>query len=73
MSSKNNIEVEGKVIEVLKGGKFKVLLENGLEVTCTLGGKLRMNYIRVIKEDRVTVSLSPYDLSNGIIVFRNKS
>lgn len=73
MSNSDKIEMEGIVVENLKGAKFNVkLIDNNLELICTLGGKLRMNNIRVLPNDKVTVQISPYDLSKGIIVWRTK-
>ena len=66
------IKLEGTVVDVLKGAKFKVKLENDIEVECTLNGKLRMNHIRVIPGDKVEVELSPYDLTKGRISWRFK-
>ncbi len=72
MSSKDVIEVEGVVQERLPNAIFIVQLENGHEVTAHISGKLRMNYIRILEGDRVTVELSPYDLSKGRITWRKK-
>lgn len=68
----DKFEIEGKCIKILKGAKFLVKLENGAEVTCTLAGKLRQNKIRVLVDDSVTVAVTPYDLTKGIIVWRSK-
>ncbi len=70
MSKNDAIEVDGKVIEVLTGGHFKVQLENGHIVTAHMSGKIRMNSIKIITGDTVTVELSPFDLSRGRIVYR---
>lgn len=74
--SKNDdrFEMEGEVIDALPGAKFKVKLENGHECICTLSGKLRMNYIRILKGDKVTIDLSASDpeLKNGRIIWRSK-
>ena len=64
------IELEGKVVELLKGGDFKVQLENGHTVEARVSGKMRMNYIRIIEGDNVLVELSPYDLTRGRITYR---
>ena len=74
MKNNDRFEMEGTVIDVIKGGKFKVKLENGHECTCTMSGKLRQNYIRIIRGDSVTVDLSINDpgLQNGRIIWRNK-
>ena len=66
----NAIEVEGKVLEVLPGGQFKVELQNKHTVTAHVSGKIRMNYIRILPGDTVTVELSPYDLTRGRITYR---
>lgn len=66
------IEVEGKVLDVLPGGQFRVELPNKHTVTAHVSGKIRMNYIRILPGDRVTVEISPYDLTRGRITFRFK-
>ena len=71
MSSKDVIEVEGVVKERLPNAIF-VELENGHDVMAHISGKLRMNYIRILEGDRVTVELSPYDLTKGRITWRKK-
>lgn len=68
--AQGNIEVEGKVAEILPGGKFKVVLENGHEVEAHVSGKIRMNYIRILPGDKVVLELSPYDLTHGRITYR---
>jgi translation initiation factor IF-1 len=70
--SSDRFEMEGVVKEALKGAKFLVELENGHQITCTLSGKLRQNYIRILRGDKVTVDLSPFDLDNGRIIWREK-
>jgi translation initiation factor IF-1 len=65
------IEVEGRVIEPLPNTMFKVELENGHQVLAHVSGKIRMHYIRIVPGDRVTVELSPYDLTRGRITFRH--
>ena len=70
MANKDTIEVEGKVMEVLPGGTFKVELENKHTVIAHVSGKIRMNYIRILPGDTVTVELSPYDLTRGRITYR---
>jgi translation initiation factor IF-1 len=72
MSKKDIIEVEGTVVDALPNAIFKVKLENGHEILAHISGKLRMNYIRILPGDRVTVELSPYDLTRGRITWRNK-
>lgn len=73
MPRSDNIETEGTVEECLPGTKFKVRLDNGAVVLCSIAGRMRMNYIRVLLGDRVKVSISPYDVTRGIITFRSKS
>ena len=70
--SKQKIETEGTVIEALKGTQFRVELDNGHEVLAYLSGRMRKYYIRILLGDRVKVELSPYDLSQGRIVYRYK-
>ena len=74
MASKKNdkIEVEGKVIEVLKGSDYLVELPNGHTVKAYVSGKMRINMIRILPGDTVTVELSPYDLNRGRIIFRER-
>lgn len=72
MSKEDVIEVEGEVIDALPNAIFKVRLENGHEILGHISGKLRMNYIRILPGDKVTVELSPYDLTKGRITWRNK-
>jgi translation initiation factor IF-1 len=71
-SKPNVIEVEGKVIEALPNAMFRVELENGHRVLAHVSGKIRMNFIRILPGDQVTVELSPYDLTRGRIVYRFK-
>lgn len=66
------IEVEGTVVEPLPNAMFRVELENGHKVLAHISGKMRMHFIRILPGDRVTVELSPYDLSRGRIVYRKK-
>ncbi len=66
------IEVEGTVIEPLPNAMFRVELDNGHKVLAHISGKMRMHYIRILPGDRVTVELSPYDLSRGRIIYRFK-
>ena len=66
------IEVEGVVVEALPNTNFKVELENGFVVTAHVSGKIRMNMIRILPGDKVTVEISPYDLTRGRITFRHK-
>ena len=73
MAKDDRIEMQGTVIEKLRGAKFKVELENGHVCTCTLSGKMRLNNISIIEGDSVTVDLSIYDLTHGRITWRNKN
>jgi len=66
------IEVEGTVVEALPNAMFQVELENGHRVLAHISGKLRMNYIRILPGDKVTIELSPYDLTRGRITWRAK-
>lgn len=66
------IEVEGTVLEPLPNAMFRVELENGHKVLAHISGKMRMHYIRILPGDRVTVELSPYDLTRGRITYRHK-
>jgi len=72
MSKEDVIEVEGTVIEPLPNAMFKVELANGHQVLAHVSGKIRMNFIRILPGDRVTVELSPYDLTRGRITYRFK-
>ena len=72
MSKSDVIEVEGKVVEKLPNAMFKVELENGHQVLGHISGKLRMNFIKILPGDKVTLEMSPYDLSKGRIVWRDK-
>jgi len=66
------IEVEGTVIEPLPNAMFRVELENGHKVLAHISGRMRMNFIRILPGDKVTVELSPYDLTRGRITYRKK-
>lgn len=72
MSKAEKFEMEGKVLEKLANAMFQVELDNGHQVLAHISGKLRMNYIRILPGDKVTVELSPYDLAKGRIVWRDK-
>lgn len=72
MSKADVIEVEGKVVEKLPNAMFKVELENGHVILAHISGKLRMNFIRILPGDKVTLELSPYDLTKGRIIWRDK-
>ncbi len=72
MAKEDLIEMQGEVIENLPNATFRVKLENGHMVLGFISGKMRMHYIRILPGDKVTVQLTPYDLSKGRIVFRAK-
>ena len=72
MAKEDNIELEGLVVETLPNTTFKVKLENDHIITAHISGKMRKNYIRILNGDKVTVEMSPYDLSKGRITFRSK-
>jgi translation initiation factor IF-1 len=67
------IEVEGRVVEPLPNGMFRVELDNGHRVLAHVSGKIRMHFIRILPGDRVTLELSPYDLTRGRITYRHRS
>ena len=73
MSKEDVIEVEGVVVDALPNAMFKVSLENGHIVLAHISGKLRQNYIKILPGDKVTMELSPYDLSRGRITWRAKN
>ncbi len=73
MSKEDPIEVQGTVVEPLPNAMFRVELDNGHKVLAHVSGKMRMNYIRILPGDKVTVELSPYDLSRGRITYRHKA
>lgn len=72
MSKQDAIKVDGIITEILPNTAFKVKLENGHEILAHISGKMRMNYIRILQGDKVTVELSPYDLTKGRITYRYK-
>lgn len=72
MGKQDVIEIEGLVIDTLPNAQFKVRLENGHEIMAHVSGKIRMHYIRILPGDKVTVEISPYDLTRGRITFRHK-
>jgi len=73
LSKSDVIEVEGTVTDTYPNATFEVELENGHKILAHISGKLRMNYIRILPGDKVTVELSPYDLSKGRITWRGKN
>jgi translation initiation factor IF-1 len=72
LAKEESIEVEGTVIETLPNAMFRVELENGHRVLAHISGKMRMHFIKILPGDKVTVELSPYDLSRGRIIYRSK-
>ena len=72
MAKADNIELQGTVVEALPNAMFQVELENGHKILAHISGKLRMNFIRILPGDKVTVELSPYDLTRGRITWRAK-
>ncbi|TAJ76256.1 MAG: translation initiation factor IF-1 [Gallionellaceae bacterium] len=70
MAKEDVIQMQGEILEALPNATFKVKLENGFEVLGHISGKMRMHYIRILPGDKVTVDVSPYDLSRARIVFR---
>ena len=72
MAKDDVLEVEGTVVETLPNAMFKVELENGHQVLAHISGKLRMNFIKILPGDKVTMEMNPYDLSRGRITWRSK-
>jgi len=72
LAKEEGIQVEGTVVEPLPNAMFRVELENGHKVLAHISGKMRMHFIRILPGDKVTIELSPYDLSRGRIVYRYK-
>ena len=72
MSKSDVIEMEGKVVEALPNAMFQVELPNGHQIMAHISGKIRMNFIRIYPGDKVTIELSPYDLTRGRITWRSK-
>ncbi|KAF0192058.1 MAG: translation initiation factor IF-1 [Gammaproteobacteria bacterium] len=70
MAKEENIEMEGTVLETLPNTMFRVQLDNGHTVTAHISGKMRKNYIRILTGDKVTVQMTPYDLTKGRITYR---
>ncbi len=73
MSKDDVIEMEGKVVEALPNAMFRVELSNGHQIMAHISGKMRQNFIRIYPGDKVTIELSPYDLTRGRITWRSKS
>ncbi|MDD2671558.1 MAG: translation initiation factor IF-1 [Syntrophales bacterium] len=72
MAKEEPIEVEGTVVETLPNAMFRVELENGHRILAHISGKMRMHFIKILPGDKVTVELSPYDLTRGRIIYRTK-
>jgi translation initiation factor IF-1 len=72
MAKEDAIEIGGVVIEPLPNAMFRVELENGLKVLAHISGKMRMNFIRILPGDKVTIEMSPYDLRKGRIIYRSQ-
>jgi translation initiation factor IF-1 len=72
MAKEDNIEVQGTIVETLPNAMFRVELENGQVILAYVSGKMRMNFIKILPGDKVTIELSPYDLSKGRITYRFK-
>ncbi|QBQ53609.1 translation initiation factor IF-1 [Nitrosococcus wardiae] len=72
MAKEESIEMEGTVVDTLPNTMFRVELENGHIITAHISGRMRKHYIRILRGDRVTVQLTPYDLSKGRIVYRSR-
>jgi len=72
LAKEESIEVEGTVVESLPNATFRVELPNGHRILAHISGKMRMNYIRILPGDKVTVEMSPYDLTRGRITYRSK-
>ena len=72
MAKEDQIEMEGTVVETLPNTMFRVELENGHVIIAHISGKMRKHYIRILTGDKVTVEMTPYDLSKGRITFRNR-
>ena len=72
MAKQDVIEIDGLVTDTLPNAQFKVKLKNGHEILAHVSGKIRMHYIRILPGDKVTVEISPYDLTRGRITFRHK-
>jgi translation initiation factor IF-1 len=72
MAKDDVIELQGTITEVLPNTQFRVLLENGHKVLAHVSGKIRMHYIRILPGDKVTVEISPYDVTRGRITYRHK-
>ena len=72
MSKEDMIELEGTVVEAMPNAMFKVEIQGGHQILAHISGKLRMNFIRILPGDKVTIEMSPYDLTKGRIIWRDK-
>ena len=72
MGKEEQIEMQGTVVEMLPNTMFRVELENGHIITAHISGRMRKNYIKILRGDKVMVEMTPYDLNKGRIIFRNK-
>jgi len=72
LAKEDAIEVEGEIVDMLPNATFKVKLDQGQEIMAYVSGKMRMHYIKILPGDKVTVQLSPYDLTKGRITYRHK-
>lgn len=72
MAKEESIEMQGTIVEALPNTQFRVELENGHEIIAHISGKMRKHYIRILRGDKVTVQLTPYDLTKGRITFRSR-
>lgn len=72
MAKQSSIKVDGKIVEALPNAQFRVQLENGHEILAHISGKMRMYYIKILPGDKVSLELSPYDLTKGRITYRYK-
>ncbi len=71
MAKEDKIQVDGEVVDALPNAMFRVKLDNGHQILAQISGKMRMHYIRILPGDRVTVDISPYDLTRGRIIYRH--
>lgn len=72
MAKEDQIEMEGKIVETLPNTMFRVELDNGHIITAHISGKMRKNYIRILTGDKVTIEMTPYDLTKGRIIYRER-
>ena len=72
MAKEDQIEMEGTIVETLPNAMFRVELDNGHIITAHISGKMRKNYIRILTGDKVTIEMTPYDLTKGRIIYRER-